>query len=99
MFRSDDDSIHSVDRIDASREHADGKSQIRIPQSEIDKRALGSSDPIALSLHNCRSPAVFDRIESVNQLVRIFCRLQKPLFERFLRNRISASPAQTTTRL
>src|SRR5215207_1656682 len=108
MLRRNDDGVHSIDRIDTSRENAYrvlSRAFRRLPAKagtqnyKIDERAFRSPDPIALSFHHRRGPAGFDLVQTVDQFVSIIGGLQEPLFQSLFCNGIPTSPAQAAARL
>src|SRR5579884_2125961 len=77
MFGSEDESGGAVDGIDAGGEDADFAA--RIFEREIDFRAFGAADPIALHGDDALGPAVFKIVQGIEQLAGVIGDLQEPL--------------------
>src|SRR5437588_9457863 len=97
MFGGEYDRIRAKDRIDARGK--DANFLIKVFDGEINESTLAASHPIALAFQDLLRPAVFDLLDVVDQLFRVFSDAQKPLLDFLLDHRSAAAPTDPSRRL
>ena len=95
MLGSEQDERRAVDRVDAGREDLDRVVSAGSParNRKLDARAFRAADPVALHHDDFLRP-LGQRVEPLQQLVRVGRDLEEPLLEIARDDRRSAAPAR-----